>query len=249
MRRLSIAGRERLKKFEGFRAKAYIPVAGDRLTIGYGFTRGVKPGDTITRGEADLRLQDELVLYERTVEETCTLIPNNNEFDAMVLLCYNIGPGWKGPRRPPGAKNGFRQSTVLKAHNRGDKEAASRAFGLWNLSGGVEYPGLVTRRAQEAALYLRPSAQELAKLEPDAMPQTIDPESKMSESTINRASVVAGGTAAAATVAETVRTAADIKYSAASLGDWVIPLLLIAVVALCAYIILQRYKQRAQGWS
>lgn len=56
MMRLSTQGRAHLKRLEGFRAKAYIPVPGDRITIGYGFTDAVQMGDTITPAEADARL-------------------------------------------------------------------------------------------------------------------------------------------------------------------------------------------------
>ena len=81
------------------------------------------------------------------------------------------------------------------------------------------------------------------------MPQRIDPESSMVESPINRSAVVAGGTAAVATVAETARTVADVKYSTQALGDWLVPVLLIAVVALCGYVVWTRVKQRREGWA
>ncbi len=240
MMRLSLPARERLKRLEGFRAKAYIPVPGDRATIGYGFTGGVKLGDRMTREEADARLVEELRPYEMAVWQGCTLEPNQNEFDAMVLLCFNIGPA------------GFKKSTVLKAHNRGDHQAAARAFGLWNKSGGKVYAGLTKRRAEESALYLTPMPDDVSD-PPEGpvaeMPQTVDPESKMTESPINRAGVVAGGTAAVATVAETARTLAEVKYSAASLGDWLVPLLLVVVVVLCGYVIWQRVGQRRGGWA
>jgi len=56
MMRLSLPSRERLKRLEGFRANAYIPVPGDRTTIGYGFTRGVQPGQHMTPQQAEARL-------------------------------------------------------------------------------------------------------------------------------------------------------------------------------------------------
>ena len=86
MMRLSNPSRERLKRLEGFRAKAYIPVPGDRVTIGYGFTDGVKIGDVMTRAEADARLIEELRPYEMAVWQACTNEPNQNEFDAMTSL-------------------------------------------------------------------------------------------------------------------------------------------------------------------
>lgn len=231
--KLSPQGRAKLKAYEGFRAEAYIPVPGDVPTIGYGFTAGVTMGMTMTRAQADARLTTELGPYERAVEQACTRKPNQNQLDAMVSLCWNIGIA------------GFRRSTVLKAHNRGDHQAAARAFGLWNKSSGMVYAGLTRRRAEEAATYLTPT--DDAPL--TSMPQQIDSESRMTESPMNRAGVVAGGTAAVATVAETARTVADVKYSTAALGDWLVPILLVAVVALCGYLIWQRVRQRAQGWA
>ena len=240
MMRLSLPSRERLKRLEGFRAKAYIPVPGDRTTIGYGFTDGVKLGDTMTREEADARLVEELRPYEMAVWQGCTREPNQNEFDAMVLLCFNIGPA------------GFRRSTVLKAHNRGDCQAAARAFGLWNKSGGKVYAGLTKRRAEESALYLTPMPDDMSDPPEgaiEAMPQSVDAESPMHASPINRAGVVAGGTAAVATVAETARTVAEVKYSVASLGDWMLPILLVLVVVLCGFVVWQRVNQRKEGWT
>jgi lysozyme len=49
-----------IRSAEGFRDKAYIPVKGDVPTIGYGFTSGVKKGDTMTKEEAEKRLDKEV---------------------------------------------------------------------------------------------------------------------------------------------------------------------------------------------
>lgn len=243
--RISQRALNKLKELENFEPNAYIPVPGDVPTIGYGFTRGVQMGDTMTRAEADARLVEEVAPYADTVQRACTVKPNQNEFDAMVLLCYNIGI------------NGFRGSTVLKCHNRGDKQAAARAFGLWNKSGGKVYRGLTNRRAYEASLYLEPySDSPLIRPHEPIIPQTVDPESTMPQSPINRASVIAGGTAGVATVAETLRTVRDAKDSAGgildglgSFGPWVVPVMLALVVGLCVYIVVQRNKQRKEGWA
>ena len=228
---------QKLKRLEGFSDKAYIPVPGDVPTIGYGFTRGVKMGDTMTREEADRRLLSEIAPYESAVLGACTNPPNQNQFDALVLLCFNIGIG------------GFQKSTVLRCHNRGDHQAAARAFGLWNKSGGVVYAGLTRRRAEEAALYLTPVADDVSDpITPD-MPQSIDHESPMTASPINRAGVVAGGSASVAAVSEVARTVADTKYSLQSLGDWLLPMLLLCVVGCVGYMIWHRVKQRNGGWA
>jgi len=219
-----------IREFEGFRAEAYRDPVGI-WTIGYGFTKGVRQGDTMTREQADQRLRVELADYEAGVLRVTGGNLTQAQFDALVSFAWNVGV------------KGMAGSSVIKAHVRGDYQAAARAFALWNKAGGKVWPGLTRRRAAEAALYLR---EEEA---PQPMPQAVEPERPMAASSINRAGVVAGGTAAVATVAETARTVADVKYSAQSLGDWLVPMLLLAVVALCGYIVWERVKQRREGWS
>lgn len=235
----SARGIKLITDFEGFRATAYQDVVGV-WTVGYGFTKGVKKGDRITRAEADARLRKEIVGYEMGVEAACRVPPNQNQFDALVCFAFNVGVA------------GMTKSSVIKAHNREDYQAAARAFGLWNKAGGKVWPGLTRRRAAEAALYLEPVPDEVS--DPvegpvEDMPQRVDEERPMTASTINRSAVVAGGTAAVATVAETARTVADVKYSVASLGDWLVPILLLLVVALCGYIVWERFRQRKGGWA
>lgn len=246
--KISQKGLALIKQFEGFRGKAYLCPAGVP-TIGYGSTKGVtmddvKRGRTITKAQAEKLLIEHLEEYERGVEAACKVEPNQNQFDALVSFAYNVGVA------------AMRGSSVIKAHNRGDFNAAARAFGLWTkarVNGKLtELPGLVRRRAAEAALYLEPTAEKVVD-EPIVqeaaidMPQAVEPEKPMTQSHINRASVIAGGTAAAATVAETLGTANSIKASAEGLGEWLVPLLLVIVIALCGYIVWERYKQRYEG--
>lgn len=225
-----------LVDFEGFRPNAYIPVPGDVPTIGFGFTKGVKIGDTMSMSEATARLRSELVEYEHGVANACMVETNQNQFDALVCLAYNIGVG------------AFKKSTVLKLHNKRDYNAAARAFSMWNKSGGKVYPGLVRRRAAEAALYLEPTQATFA--EPvHVMPQTVDEEKPMAASSINRASVVAGGTASIAAVTQTLDAVKGVKDGVESLGSWLVPALLIAVVGLCAYVVWQRFDMRKKGMA
>ena len=228
-----------ITEFEGFRSKAYQDVVGV-WTIGYGFTLGVQPGDTITKEQAKRRLARELESYEAAVMRACTNEPNQNEFDALVCFAFNVGA------------SGMAKSSVIKAHNRGDHQAAARAFGLWVKAGGKEWPGLVRRRAAEASLYLTPVADDVSDpaegplLE---MPQAVEPERKMAASEINKASVAAGGTAAIAAVTQGAQVISDFKNATDSLGNWLVPILLIAVVALCGYVVYMRFKQRSSGWA
>lgn len=238
MMKTNAKGIELIIEFEGFRADAYLCPAGV-WTIGYGSTRGVKKGDRITMLDAKERLKRELVEYEEAVASALLIHPNENEFSACVVLAYNIGV------------SGFKSSSVVKAHNRGNKEAAARAFNLWNKAtvGGEKktLPGLTRRRMAEAALYLTPVRHELA--EPEPMPQAIEPERPMTASTINRASVVAGGTATIAATTEVINTVNGLKNGVESLGSWLVPALLVAVVGLCAYVVYERVRQRKEGFA
>ena len=216
-------------------------------TCGIGTTKGVTPDTRFGRAQAEAIAHDELEQFAKGVFAACTVAPNENQLAAMASFAYNVG------------LKGFKGSSVLKAHNRGDFLAASRAYGLWNRAGGIVMAGLERRRREEAALYLRPVPAYEAAPAPDfhapahqpeaEMPQTVDPESKMTSSTINRASVVAGATAAAATITEISRAVADVKTSFSSLGDWLLPALLVAVVCLCGYIVYERLRVRKEGFS
>lgn len=226
-------GIELLIKFEGFRGEAYRDVVGV-VTIGFGFTSGVKMGDKMTLAEARDRLKREIVEYEQGVLAACTRKPNQNQFDALVCFAFNVGVA------------GFRKSSVLKAHNRGDYQAAARAFSLWSKAGGKTWPGLVRRRAAEAALYMEPTEPEAVE-EPE-MPQAVEPERPMTSSTINRASVAAGTTATLAAAGEALQTVQGVRYGLQGLEGWIVPALLVVVVALCGYIVWERVNARRQGW-
>lgn len=246
----SIAGFSLIKQFEGFRENAYRDVVGV-WTIGYGFTAGVQPGQHMTPAQADARLGTELLRYEDAVRRACTVEPNQNQFDALVCFAWNVGTA------------GMAGSTVIKAHNRGDFQSAARAFGLWNKAGGKVWPGLTRRRAAESALYLKPvphpvqrvvegalpgahadelpNRDDMPHVEP--MPQAVEPESRLSESPINRAATVAGTTAA------TVGAVSQIKSGLDELHGWLVPALCLAVAALAGYIVWQRWRQRREGWA
>ena len=217
-------------QFEGFRGEAYRDVVGV-VTIGFGFTKGVKMGDKMTLAEARDRLKHEIVEYEQGVLAACTRKPNQNQFDAFVCFAFNVGVA------------GFKKSSVLKAHNRGDYQAAARAFGLWVKAGGKTWPGLVRRRSAEASLYLDPIDQEDIE-----MPQKIEPERPMTASTINRASVAAGTTATLAAAGEALQGVQGVRYGLQGLEGWIVPALLVVVVALCGYIVWERVNARRQGW-
>lgn len=138
-------------QWEGFRATAYLDYS--QYSIGYGSGkmpdgRTVRPGDTITEPEARKLLRTLLIDYATVVQSSVTSAINQNQFDALVSLCYNIG------------KAGFLRSSVLKRVNENPNnfEAIEAAFKMWNTAGGAVNSGLVKRRQAEADLYKKSPA-------------------------------------------------------------------------------------------
>lgn len=87
----SKSGFDIIKKWESCRLKAYLCSA-KVWTIGWGHTKGVKPGDTCTQEQADRWLLEDVIVFENFVSRYFKNV-NQNQFDALVSLCYNIGPG------------------------------------------------------------------------------------------------------------------------------------------------------------
>ena len=151
MLKLSTSGRTYLKGLEALRLTAYADSKGVP-TIGWGHTTNVSLGDTLPdEAAAEALLSEDVAWAEQAVNDNAGPYTSQLQFDAMVLLTFNIGTGLisQGKTVP-----GFITSTVLKAHIRGDYQSAARAFALWNMSGGKIIAGLITRRAKEAAMYL-----------------------------------------------------------------------------------------------
>jgi len=246
-----------IAEFEGLRLVAYQCSAGV-WTIGWGETDGVRPGDRCTKEQADRWLLEDLEERVRAVRDACTLPATDAELGAMVSLAYNIGMGWDPSKpKPKGAKDGFRQSTVLRQHNAGNHAAAARAFGLWNqitnpTTGQKEDDkGLTARRAREASIYLSGAAQSAP------MPQAVEPESKMTDSKIVKTSTAATGAGVIAIVTQIGDHVSALKPVAAgarevlvdTLGipvNWLLP---IAVIVTGVLVVRWRLQQRREGWA
>jgi len=138
--KLGEKGTEILKYFEGCRLEAYQDSVGV-WTIGYGHTKGVLEGMTITQEGAEQLLQTELEEYEGYIEKYVTVPLTQNQFDALVCWVYNLGP------------TNFKNSTLLKELNSGNYTAAGKEITRWNKAGGKVLAGLVRRREAEAKLF------------------------------------------------------------------------------------------------
>lgn len=159
------------------------PIYDGKWTIGWGCTEGVTAGMIWTREQAEVALRREVAKAAAIVARHVKVPLNQNQVDACISLAYNIGEGGAIDRRTGKPVPGFSNSTVLRRINARDWQGASAAFAMWVNSNGVKnVPGLVRRRAQEAALFLEPDypsevvepTDEHAEEPSLEMPQTVE---------------------------------------------------------------------------
>jgi len=157
---ISPAGINLIKTFEGLSLVAYKDAVGV-WTIGYGHTgtgnvnsgtpdkpvvTPIQPGETITQQDADRFLLGDLSVAETEVNKANDVNLNQNQFDALVSFCYNIGT------------TAYRDSTLLKYVNEQKYLDAADEFVKWVTDGdGHVIEGLVSRRRAERALFVAPA--------------------------------------------------------------------------------------------
>jgi lysozyme len=147
IKKVSKNGLDFIAQEEGLRLKPYKCSAGVP-TIGIGSTyyedgTKVKMTDApITKERAYSLFQNVLKHYEMCVY-TCTRDDiNQNQFDALVSLAFNIGT------------NALKKSTLIKRVNKDPNGSdIEGAFLMWKNAGGK--PILLNRRKREYALYIK----------------------------------------------------------------------------------------------
>lgn len=140
MRRTNEAGLELIKAFEGLHLTPYL-CPGNIWTIGYGHTRTVRPGQTISKEVAELLLNEDLTIFERSVSRLVSVPLTDNQFSALVSFAFNIG------------STKLEASTLLKLLNRGWYDQVPVQLMRWNRAKGEVFGGLSRRRAAEAKLW------------------------------------------------------------------------------------------------
>lgn len=128
-----------IKSFEGFSRVACKALPTEKyLTIGYGhYGKDVKPNQTITESEAVKLLVKDLSGFVAKVNKYNRKYGfTQNEFDALVSFCYNVG------NIDGLTKNGTRTKAQIA-----DK------FLAYSYSGGNYVKGLYNRRMKEQALF------------------------------------------------------------------------------------------------
>ena len=142
MRNINAEGLALIKQWEGLRLNAYKCSAG-KWTVGYGHTRTARQGKVITEEEAESLLQEDLRVFEASVNDAVTVPLTDNQFAALVSWAFNVGV------------SAMRNSTLIRKLNAGDYDAVPRELIRWNKVKGKPVHGLSNRRAAEAGLWAR----------------------------------------------------------------------------------------------
>lgn len=160
--KLSRKGEQLMHHFEqgpkgGFAAVPYIDSTGNP-TIGWGHL--IKPGEVfdspITEDEADqifLKDCDHAVAQANRLIRHWGITANQEQFDALVSLLFNVGAG-----KLDGIKGDVADSTLLEKWSRRDFNGAADQFLVWNkgrVKGKlVALAGLTRRRQAERHLFM-----------------------------------------------------------------------------------------------
>ena len=135
-------GLELIKSFEGLELTAYMPTPIDVPTIGYGHTKTVEMGQTITKAKAEALLKQDLAWVEAAVSRHVNVPLTQAQYDALCSFVYNLG------------STNFRRSTLLKRLNEGNYQDAADELLRWNRQGPNVLRGLTRRREAERALFM-----------------------------------------------------------------------------------------------
>ena len=130
-----------IKQFEGIKHTAYDDGYGN-MTIGIGHY--IKPNEeklyytTLSTKQAHKLLERDMEPCKRVMDDKVGSPLNQHQFDALMSLCYNIGP------------DKFAGSEVIKHINRQNYNKAADAMMNWNRP-----QELTNRRQKERQLFLK----------------------------------------------------------------------------------------------
>lgn len=111
-------------------------------TVGYGHVLAAYEAfTTLTRAEADALLRKDVGHAAQSVRALVRVPLTHGQFDALVSFTFNLGAG------------AFERSTLRQVVNREEHDAVPEQLLRWVYAAGRKMPGLLRRRAAEAALY------------------------------------------------------------------------------------------------
>lgn len=145
-RQINQAGLDLIKSFESCKLTVYKD-AGGKNTVGWGHLvtpdDGLEYGDSISQSEADDLLQSDLTVWQDFVSNHVEVPLTDNQFAALVSLCYNVGIF---------PLNGGDLGKLL---NDGEYSDSALHILRYNEVNGVPSVGLTRRRKAEYALFMQ----------------------------------------------------------------------------------------------
>ena len=138
---ISQKGIDLIKTFEGCKLFAYRDSVGI-ATIGYGHTKDVRIGMSITQKQAEEFLKSDIKPVERILNGMGVNY-TQNQFDALTSWIFNLGEG------------NFKKSTMYKniVARKSDIEITDQMV-KWVNAGGKPLVGLKRRRVAEANMFI-----------------------------------------------------------------------------------------------
>jgi lysozyme len=210
-RRINAESLALIKRWEGLKLEAYQCPAGV-WTIGYGSTRGVRPGQRITEAQAERLLRDDLARFEAAIERLVQVKLSDNQFGALVSWAFNVGEGAAA------------RSALVRKLNAGDHDAVPAELARWNKVGKRVVAGLTNRRAAEAGLWARGAHVASASVAPEPAATTV---TDAAATGTGRAALGVGAAGVLSTVSQHADAIAALGYVAPAVG---VVLIIVAVV-------------------
>lgn len=235
---ISDNGLNLIKSFEGLhkvgedgKVRSYRCVAG-RWTIGYGHTKGVRSGHTISQQQAEDYLREDVREFEQAVTRNINVPLTQHQFDALVSLVFNIGEA------------NFASSTLKKLLNKGLYDEVPEQIMRWNKArvDGKLQPvrGLTRRRSAESALFSMDA--KLPSMGGDKMPQKV---SSSATKPLSKSKTIAGtGIAGVATLLNEVSSQLESLTAYSSSLQTIFLVVALGGIGLAAY---ARYKDHKDG--
>jgi len=155
-RRLSAEGEDLLRSAEGLRLKPYLDRAGEEITaweegatIGYGHLieegKWTEYQDGITAERAEALFRSDIAAFAKSVAKALPAGMSQHEFDAAVMLSYNIGA--------EAFAGSSAAALISDPQAQTPYSSLESAWKAWNRVGPTVVPGLVNRRNAEWNLY------------------------------------------------------------------------------------------------
>ncbi len=137
-----------IKHHEGVRLRPYqdpigLWTVGVGHLIGNGKSLPTEWNRSFTIQEIDEILRKDLARFEKGVARLCPVPLTQGQFDALCSFAFNCGLGR------------LQSSTLRQKVLRGDIKGAANEFLKYTRAGGKVFKGLVTRRNDERALFLK----------------------------------------------------------------------------------------------